>query len=58
MDQYILTEDRVQHMLFPRAAALAEMAWSLDDRRDFTDFLHRLPADLGSAPRTLRCSRR
>jgi len=44
--EYILTEDRVQHMLFPRAAALAEMAWSPDDARDFTDFLHRLPADL------------
>ena len=44
--EYILTEDRAQHMLFPRAAALAEMAWSPDDRRDFTDFLHRLPADL------------
>ncbi len=44
--EYILTEDRVQHMLFPRAAALAEMAWSPDSQRDFTGFLHRLPADL------------
>jgi hexosaminidase len=44
--EYTLTEDRVEHMLFPRAAALAEVAWSPDGRRDFTDFLHRLPADL------------
>ncbi|SEB77988.1 family 20 glycosylhydrolase [Terriglobus roseus] len=44
--EYVLTEDRVQHMLFPRAAALAEMAWSPDGRRDYKDFLHRLPADL------------
>ncbi|QHS51412.1 beta-N-acetylhexosaminidase [Edaphobacter sp. 12200R-103] len=47
--EYILTEDRVQHMLFPRAAALAEMAWSPAGNRNYTDFLKRLPADLQRA---------
>jgi hexosaminidase len=43
--EYILTEDRVQHMLFPRAAALAELAWS-PAQKNYMDFLKRLPADL------------
>lgn len=43
--EYVLTEDRVEHMLFPRAAALAELGWSPSDQHDFKDFLHRLPAD-------------
>lgn len=47
--EYILTEDRVQHMLFPRAAALAELAWSAAQNRNYTDFLKRLPADLQRA---------
>jgi hexosaminidase len=47
--EYILTEDRVQHMLFPRAAALAELAWSPAASKDYMDFLHRLPADLKRA---------
>jgi hexosaminidase len=47
--EYILTEDRVQHMLFPRAAALAEMAWSPAAQRNYMDFLRRLPADLRRA---------
>jgi hexosaminidase len=47
--EYILTEDRVQHMLFPRAAALAELAWSPAEPKDYMDFLQRLPADLKRA---------
>jgi hexosaminidase len=47
--EYILTEDRVQYMLFPRAAALAELAWSSAAPKDFMDFLQRLPADLKRA---------
>jgi hexosaminidase len=43
--EYVLTEDRVQHMLFPRAAALAELAWSPASRANYRDFLKRLPAD-------------
>ena len=44
--EYVLTEDRVQHMLFPRAAALAELAWSPAALKNYEDFLKRLPADL------------
>ena len=37
---------RVQHAYFPRIAALAEVAWSPKDARDYTGFLQRLPAML------------
>jgi hexosaminidase len=47
--EYVLTEDRVQHMLFPRAAALAELAWSPATGTSYLDFLKRLPADLQRA---------
>jgi hexosaminidase len=43
--EYVLTEGNVQLMLFPRAAALAEVAWSPVKGRSFQDFLHRLPQD-------------
>jgi hexosaminidase len=33
-------------MLFPRAAALAELAWSPASQKNYQDFLKRLPADL------------
>jgi len=32
----------VEYMAFPRACALAEVAWSAQDARDFTDFSRRL----------------
>ncbi len=37
---------RLQHNLFPRLAAVAETGWSPQSRRDFRDFLARLPAQL------------
>lgn len=37
---------RVQHALFPRIAALAEVAWSPQGARDYQSFLQRLPAML------------
>ncbi|MDE2380729.1 MAG: family 20 glycosylhydrolase [Xanthomonadaceae bacterium] len=37
---------RVQHALFPRIAALAEVAWSPAQARDYANFLQRLPAML------------
>ena len=37
---------RVQHALFPRIAALAEVAWSPKQDRDYAGFLQRLPAML------------
>ena len=41
--EHIRTADRVGWMSFPRAAALAEMGWSAPERRDWDDFLRRLP---------------
>lgn len=41
--EHIRTADRAQWMAFPRAAAIAEMGWSPAERRDWPDFLRRLP---------------
>jgi len=35
-----------QHALFPRIAALAELAWSPPGARDWSSFLQRMPAEL------------
>jgi len=40
--EYIVTPYQLQHLLFPRAAALAEITWSGKDKRDFSSFLTRL----------------
>ena len=42
--EHIRTFDQFQAMAFPRAAAVAEVAWSAPERRDWTDFMRRLPA--------------
>jgi hexosaminidase len=44
--EYVITQERVEHMLFPRMAALAEMAWTPSEGRNFHDFLARLPQDM------------
>ncbi|WP_226467660.1 beta-N-acetylhexosaminidase [Luteimonas panaciterrae] len=44
--EHVRTFARVQHMLFPRLAAVAEIAWSPAERKDYRDFLTRLPAQL------------
>jgi hexosaminidase len=36
----------VQHALFPRIAALSELAWSPADAHDWNGFLERLPAEI------------
>ncbi len=43
--EYVITEDRVQWMLFPRMAALAEVAWLPSAKRNWNDFLDRLVAE-------------
>jgi hexosaminidase len=40
--EHMQTEDRVQRMAWPRAAAVAELGWSLPERRNWRDFLRRL----------------
>ena len=42
--EHIRTEDRVDWMAFPRAAAVAEIGWSAPGRRDWNDFSRRLDA--------------
>lgn len=44
--EYVISQERVEHMLFPRIAALAEMAWTPPAQRNFQGFLIRLPAEL------------
>ncbi|WP_448662952.1 beta-N-acetylhexosaminidase [Sphingomonas sp. CJ20] len=40
--EYLVTPYQVQHALFPRAAAVAEMTWTAKDKRDFAGFVTRL----------------
>ncbi len=40
--EYILNERHVEYMVYPRAAALAEVLWSPPEFRDFDDFADRL----------------
>jgi len=40
--EHIRTEERTAWMMFPRAAAVAELGWSAPGKRDFDDFRRRL----------------
>jgi hexosaminidase len=44
--EHVRTEPRVEWMSFPRAAAVAELAWSPPERIDFADFKRRLDTSL------------
>jgi len=44
--EYMPTFARVQHAVFPRIAALAEVAWSPASAHDWRGFLERMPAEL------------
>ncbi|HET9330723.1 MAG TPA: beta-N-acetylhexosaminidase [Steroidobacteraceae bacterium] len=43
--EHVRTEERAAYMTWPRAAALAEVAWSPQASRDWDNFLARLPAE-------------
>lgn len=45
--EYMPTAARDEHAIFPRMAALAELAWSPVWARDWSSFLARMPAQLG-----------
>ena len=45
--EYIETPEYVEYMALPRMLALAEVVWSPRERRDWSDFAARLPAQLG-----------
>ena len=40
--EYIPNTQQMEYMAFPRSAALAEVAWSTVDRKNYADFLKRL----------------
>jgi hexosaminidase len=40
--EYIQTAEYVEYMTYPRAIALAEIAWTSDTHKDFNEFLKRL----------------
>jgi hexosaminidase len=44
--EYIANLRHAEYMIFPRESALAEVAWSPKDARNFDDFLVRLETDL------------
>lgn len=44
--EHMRTFGMVQHAMFPRVAALAEVGWSPADARDYDRFVARLPAQL------------
>ena len=44
--EYIVEAEHLQYMAFPRALALAEVAWSPQDKRNWHSFTRRLPAAL------------
>ncbi len=49
--EYVPTEAQLEYMVFPRALALAEVAWSPRERKDWTSFTARLPAALSGLDR-------
>ena len=44
--EHVRTEERAAYMTYPRAAALAEVAWTQPQNIDLGDFMRRLPAQL------------
>lgn len=44
--EHMRTQDRVEYMAFPRAAAIAEVAWTGHDRMNWDDFRQRLNPQL------------
>jgi len=43
--EYMKTGDHVEYMVYPRAIALAEVAWSAKEKRNYNDFVKRLQAN-------------
>jgi hexosaminidase len=40
--EYVPTTEHAEYMTFPRIAAIAEVGWTAQDRRDWTDFTYRM----------------
>jgi hexosaminidase len=44
--EYMKTPEKVEYMVFPRMLALSEVVWSPAEKRNYDDFLNRLPHHL------------
>ncbi len=44
--EYLKTWDKLEYMAFPRFSAMAEVAWTDQDKRNYDEFMTRLPAML------------
>jgi hexosaminidase len=44
--EYITNPEKVEYMVFPRLAALGEIAWTKKENKDYTDFKNRLETEL------------
>ncbi|GAB3340060.1 family 20 glycosylhydrolase [Larkinella ripae] len=42
--EYLKTPEQVEYMVWPRAAAVAELAWTPPEQKNWADFTQRLPA--------------
>jgi len=49
--EYIVDPSQAEYMLFPRLFALAELAWSPQGKRNYRDFLSRVPPQLARLKR-------
>ena len=58
--EYIPNEQHLEYMMFPRALALAEIAWSPQEKREWNDFKPRMnahiskPVDMKTLEKTIR----
>lgn len=41
--EYIATTQQIEYMVLPRMAALAEVQWTLPEKKDYRNFTKRLP---------------
>lgn len=44
--EYIHSQEKLDYMAYPRLAAVSEIAWSIDNRKDFEEFQSRLSHNL------------
>lgn len=49
--EYISSETHMDYMVYPRALAVAEIGWSPSAKKNYADFLQRLPARLSALDR-------
>ena len=43
--EYIHTTEQLENLLYPRALAVAEVGWTMPERKDYADFVRRIDTD-------------